>query len=273
MAVQKPIRTREFPASRVTIANGGPIVAIAHTGSLITVAVPYTASLIAITIPDTASFIAVAIPNAASLIAVAVSYTASLVAIADPSIPLIFTTVESFFAVHEGVRIFAELFPDFRMSLQELLQSRMLFNEILIVDQHWIFAELLRDFRMAVHEPIHIRQLLPRYIAIPAASLFAPVVPLLLPHEGTRVLSELFPDSGMLLQISLQFRMLLDELFVPDQRRILAQLFLEFRMTVKEFVHVGDLPPSSVVVLGRRVLSRHALSNRRRARPEHGQHN
>src|SRR6266446_6927278 len=128
---------------------------------------------------------------------------------------------------------------------------------------------------MAVHESIHVRQLLPRYVAVPSAImaviLFAPVVPLLLPHEGARVLGELLPDSGVLLQVLLEFRMLLDELLVPDQRRILAQLLLEFRMTIKELVHIGDLPPSSVIVLvlGRRVLGRRRdLSNSRRARPE-----
>src|SRR5712671_5661956 len=69
MAVQKPIRTREFPTGRVPIPNTAPLVAVA---------VPNTASLIAVAIPNTASLIAVAIPN-----------TASLIAITDPPIPLI----------------------------------------------------------------------------------------------------------------------------------------------------------------------------------------
>src|SRR2546426_11519611 len=132
---------------------------------------------------------------------------------------------------------------------------------------------------MAIHKPIHLRELLPRYVAIavPTATVgvFPPFIALFLPHECIGVLGELFPDSGMLLQVLLQRRMLLDKLIVPDQRRILPQLLLDFRMAVEEFVHVGDLPALGIVVLEwHAVLGGHAtrgwraLSTCRRNDPE-----
>src|SRR6266478_1898745 len=106
---------------------------------------------------------------------------------------------------------------------------------------------------MAIHKPIHVREQLAGYVAIPVpiatVGVFPPLVTLFLPHECIGVLSELLPDSRMLLQVLLQRRMLLDKLIVPDQRRILAQLLLNFRMAVEEFVHVGDLPALGVIVL------------------------
>src|SRR5712671_4194176 len=88
MAVQKPIRTREFPTSRVVVADAG-------------------------------SFIAITVPYASPLVTVAIPDTSSLVAVADSPITLFLAAVEPFFAVHESVRILAELFANFWMSLQE----------------------------------------------------------------------------------------------------------------------------------------------------------
>src|SRR5258708_29040951 len=41
------------------------------------------------------------------------------------------------------------------MVLQKLLQFRMLFDEVLVIDQRRILAELLGNFRMAVQELVH----------------------------------------------------------------------------------------------------------------------
>src|SRR5713101_1125583 len=84
---------------------------------------------------------------------------------------------------------------------------------------------------------------------------FPPVEAFLPPHESGRVLAELLPDFRMLLQIFLQSGMVLNPLFVVDQRRILAQLFRDLRMAVQEPVHARQFPPGRVIVL--RVLGRH----------------
>src|SRR5260370_35203457 len=70
-----------------------------------------------------------------------------------------------------------------------------------------------------------------------------PVIAFLPPHEGARVLLELLADFGMLLQILLQRRMVLDPRCVIDQRRILTELLGDFRMAVQEPVHARQLPP------------------------------
>src|SRR5438132_4303261 len=62
------------------------------------------------------------------------------------------------FLSHEGVRVLLELFADSRVILQKLLQCRMLFEEVLVIDQRRILAELLGNFRMAIHEPVHLSQ-------------------------------------------------------------------------------------------------------------------
>src|SRR5258706_13421720 len=41
------------------------------------------------------------------------------------------------------------------MVLRKLLQFRMLFEEVLVIDQRRILAELLGNFRMAVQELVH----------------------------------------------------------------------------------------------------------------------
>src|SRR5713101_8282073 len=139
---------------------------------------------------------------------------------------------------------------------------------------------------MSVQEPVRSRQLLTSYvpiscqvpIAISCDSMIVtialtPVEPLFPAHERVRVLAKLLANSGVALQKLLQCRLILNELLVADQRRILAQLLLNFRMAVQEFVHVGDLPALRVIVLGWhtlgwRGLGWRALSTCRRADPE-----
>src|SRR5260370_38486122 len=61
----------------------------------------------------------------------------------------------------------------------------------------------------------------------------SPVIAIFLPHEGIRVLLELFANSGGILQILPQFRVVVDELLIIDQRRIFAELLRDFRMAVQ----------------------------------------
>src|SRR5258706_182926 len=106
-------------------------------------------------------------------------------------------------------------------------------------------------------------------VTVTVTIVLVPIVAIFLPHEGIRVLLELFADSRMVLQILLQFRMLFDEVLVIDQRRILAELLGNFRMAVQELVHFCHLSAGRVVVtliLRRHGLRRHrllALSRRR----------
>src|SRR5260370_26128969 len=80
------------------------------------------------------------------------------------------------------------------------------------------------------------------------AIVLSPVIAFLPPHEGARVLLELLADFGMLLQIFLQRRMVLDPRCVIDQRRILTQLLRDIRMAVQEPVHAPQFPPGRVII-------------------------
>src|SRR5258708_4960355 len=102
--------------------------------------------------------------------------------------------IETLLLSHESVRIFAKFLASFRGGLQKLLQRRVLLNKLLVLNQRGVLAELFRNFRMAVHEPIRVREFLAVDVAIPVPivpdSIFVAVEPLLLPHEGPRVLGE-----------------------------------------------------------------------------------
>src|ERR1700681_3577854 len=125
---------------------------------------------------------------------------------------------------------------------------------------------------MAVHEPVHTCQFSASCVAISTVAVsvtitiiaLVPFVAIFLSHEGVRVLSELFADSGVILQKLPQLRMLFDELLVIDQRRILAELLGNFRMAIQEPVHLCQFSTGRVVVT--LMLRRHRLFRRHRLR-------
>src|SRR5437588_441949 len=90
-------------------------------------------------------------------------FSASRVAISTTAVSVSVTIIAlvpfvAIFLSYEGVRVLLELLPDSRVILQKLLQRRMLFEEVLVIDQRRILAELLGNFRMAIHEPVHLCQ-------------------------------------------------------------------------------------------------------------------
>src|SRR6266446_6073331 len=106
-------------------------------------------------------------------------------------IAIILSPVVALLSPHEGARVLPELLADFGMLLQILLQRRMVFDPVSVVDQRRILAQLFRDLPMAVQEPVHARQLPPSRIVIALSPLFPPLVALLPQHESVRVLAEL----------------------------------------------------------------------------------
>src|SRR6266576_6706051 len=130
----------------------------------------------------------------------------------------------------------------------------MTLNKFFVFHQRRVFTQLFRNFRMRIHKTVHVRQLSPGYIAVAvpiaafAFEVLAPLVPLFLSHKSIGVFRELLPNSGMLVHVLLKRGMVFDKLLVPDQRRILAQLFRHFWMAVKKPVHIGNLPALGVIV-------------------------
>ena len=76
----------------------------------------------------------------------------SAIPVAQASLPIveILALVVTSFLPHESVRIFLKLLANCGVSLQVLLQCRVLLNKLLVVDQRGISAKLFRNFRMAV---------------------------------------------------------------------------------------------------------------------------
>ncbi len=163
----------------------------------------------------------------------------------------IFAPVEALFLTHKSVRILAELFADFRMLLQVLLQVGTVLEELFVVDQRWIFTKLSGEGRiMLIEELIHAGELTTGDVVLIAAAIFAAVKAPLLTHEGVGILAEFFTDFRMLLQVLLQVSVVLDELLIVDQRGILAELLRELGVAVQETVEIRKLAPGDVGVAG-----------------------
>src|SRR5882757_6801800 len=80
---------------------------------------------------------------------------------------LIFAPVKALLLTHESIGILAELFTNFRMLLQELLQVTVSFNKFLIVHERRIFSEPFGDFRMSVQKIVETGKLSPGRAFVP----------------------------------------------------------------------------------------------------------
>ncbi len=75
------------------------------------------------------------------------------------AVTIVLAPIKALFLPHEGVRVFPDLFPNFRMLLQILLQRGMLFDELFVVHQRRIPVNLFGDLGMTIHELIETGQL------------------------------------------------------------------------------------------------------------------
>src|ERR1700733_6330746 len=139
------------------------------------------------------------------------------------------------------------MFPQVR------LQRGMVLYEFFVIYQRGILAKLLGRFAVSIQELIEARQLLAVDVAIVIAITITIVCVTVetrfLTHEGVRIVLDLLTHGRMILQISLQGRMLLHIVIVVDERRIFAQLIGEFGMAVQELVEVREFLAGSVVAL------------------------
>jgi hypothetical protein len=141
------------------------------------------------------------------------------------------------------LRILFQLSLRCGVGLQILLQIRMAFHVLLVIQERWILGDLLPDVRVATQKLPEACRFAALGVAIEAAvvstKVLLPVEALFLAHECVRVLTEFLAHSRMLLQVTLQFRVFGDEFLVIHERRILAQLLGSLGMTVEEAVHAG----------------------------------
>ncbi len=117
--------------------------------------------------------------------------------------------VEGIFLPHEGIRVLPYLVANSRVVLKVRFEGRMVPQEISIVQQGRIFANLFGNFTMTIEEPVETRHV--SAVAISASVTIAhvriAVVCIFLPHEGVRVLPYLVANSRVVLEVSLQGRM------------------------------------------------------------------
>ena len=84
-------------------------------------------------------------------------------------------------------------------------------------------------------------------VNVTIASLFVVVEAVFLPHEGIRILIQSLLDIRVLLQISLQCRMVLQELLIFYQRRIATKLFGGFAVSVKKTIELRHLGTTIII--------------------------
>src|ERR1700723_3189392 len=77
---------------------------------------------------------------------------------------LILALVETLLLMHEGIRILAEFFADFRMLLQVLFQLAVLVNKLFVVHQRRIFPHLFGDLWVTVEKAVEAGKLSPRCV-------------------------------------------------------------------------------------------------------------
>ena len=92
------------------------------------------------------------------------------------------------------------------------------------------------------------------YVALKAG--LAAVEAALLPHESVRIFLDF---CRMVLQISLQGRMVLHKFLVIYERRIFAKLLGNFAVAVQELIEIRQFLAGSVVVLNRPILGGRGL--------------
>src|ERR1700687_267948 len=115
-------------------------------------------------------------------------------------------------AIHVLARVRLPFGTRHPMSRQVLVQSRVILDEMRIVNQPWIFHELLSDFRMRVHVPIG------RGKRLYAVSIM--LIPPFAIHEAIGMLLQLGTHLRMVLEITVESRMSRKEPRIVDELRI-----------------------------------------------------
>lgn len=69
------------------------------------------------------------------------------------------------------------------------------------------------------------------------------------PREVIRIASDLVANIGVVLEISLQRRMLVHKLVIVQKRRIAANLFGNFAMAVEEMIEIRDFISVAVITI------------------------
>jgi hypothetical protein len=188
--------------------------------------------------------------------------------------------VVGIFLPHEGARVLPYLIANSGVVLEVSLQSWMVPYKLSIVDERRVFAHLFRDFTMSVQESIKtchvsaivvairvpaigvaIRHVSAIVIAIRVSTIGVAIlstgitiaqvpvaaVAIFQAHERVGVLADLLPDTRVILKICVELRMALQELRVVNQGRCFAKLVGNFVMGVEKLVKSRQVPARDVI--------------------------
>jgi hypothetical protein len=128
---------------------------------------------------------------------------------------------------------------------------------------------LFSNFAVSIQEPVEIREIPAISLAIPVVhvtvvislirigvvTVVVPVVNIFVPHEGVRVLPQLFANSRVIPEKIAQWRMAVHKFPFIKQRGIFANLFCDFAVFVQELIEIrqvlaigGSIPGISVAI-------------------------
>ncbi|MFZ0270869.1 MAG: hypothetical protein WB524_25515 [Acidobacteriaceae bacterium] len=218
----------------------------------------------------------------ASEVRIAIGSTA--ITVAHVRIP-----VEGIFLPHEGVRVLPYLVANSRVVLEISFENRMILHKLSIVQQGRIFANLFGNFTMVIQEPIKTRHVSAIVIAIrhvsavgiaigstgiTIAQVRVAGVEIFQSHERVGALADLLFHTRVFLEIRTELRMAFEELRIVDQGRRFAKLVRDFAMTIEKLIKSRQVPASDVVVVldrlpvlrGRRLRTRGRWDTQQRCR-------
>jgi hypothetical protein len=146
--------------------------------------------------------------------------------------------VVGIFLVHEGARILPYLVANAGVVPEVSFESRMVPHKISIVQQGRVFANLFGDFAMFIQESVEIRHvsLVAIPVAVTIAHVRAAVEGIFLVHEGPWILTYLIVNTGVIPEVSFESRMFPQEISIVEQGRIFANLFGNFTVFIQELV-------------------------------------
>ncbi len=170
---------------------------------------------------------------------------------------------------YEGLRVRHQRLAYIRMRVEVVLKFGMILEVFWALNQGGILGELRSNIGMRAEKfsEVALRIVIPvsvtiAVIAIAAItieivatvrSIFPPIVTIFVPHEGVRILLQLLANFGMVLQIGLQGRVVLQELLIVGERRIFAELFGSFPVRIEELIKTGKLATLAVAILVARI--------------------
>jgi hypothetical protein len=259
MSIQESIKTCHVSAIVVTVGSvSAVVIAICHVSAIIIAIRRVSAVVIVIR----------------HVSAIGITYWST-----DIMITQVRIAVVGIFLPHEGARVLPYLIANSGVVLEVSLQSWMVPYKLSIVDERRVFAHLFRDFTMSIQESIktcHVSAIVVAIrvsavgiaicvpavgiaICVPAVGIAilstgitiaqVPVaaVAIFQAHERVGVLADLLPHTRVILKICIELRMALQELRVVDQGRRFAKLVGNFAMGIQKLVKSRQVPTRDVI--------------------------